>query len=59
MDFHPVAVVLQQDTAHKQHTSHKIAQLSNETQYTKLTHNKHPTQNVEVQNLDSNVVVTK
>jgi hypothetical protein len=35
-----------QHTNNIHHTSHKITQRSNETQYRKLhTHNKHPTQN--------------
>jgi hypothetical protein len=52
MGFHPVAVVLQEDTTHKQHTSHKITQRSNETQYTKI-HNEDPTQN------ENTTIITK
>jgi hypothetical protein len=37
-----VAVVLQWDTTHKQHTSHKITQRSNENSTQNYTHNKHP-----------------
>jgi hypothetical protein len=45
MGFHPVAVVLQQDTTYKQHTSHKITHDQTKHRTQKYTQNEHHTQN--------------